>query len=143
MFLSVCAAAAAFAFLGQAAGIIACLAALVAGWVLAVFVKRQLASRIRTGADGISFTLYGADVRSFAWGDIRMAGAVEDPAGRRPRRKLFVYKEDGDVLIVIPDEFAGFDSLGAEIRGKTRFHDITLAPGEELKDRLKGLLEMK
>ena len=57
------------------------------------------------------------------------------------RRKFFVYKEEGDVLFIIPDEFENFDGLAAEVKARATFHEISLQRGEELKGRLKALLE--
>jgi hypothetical protein len=139
--LFLAAAAAVFALLGPLPGLLAGAAALIACWILFGFLRRQLSSRIQTGAEGISFNLPGDDKRFIPWEDVRMAGMVKDPGRGTPRRKLFVYKEEGDILLLIPDEFSEFDALLSEIRSKTKFHEIALPPGGELKDALQRLLE--
>ncbi len=141
MLLLAGAAAAAFPLFGTWAGILAGIAAFVVCRVMFTFVKRQLSSRIETRAEGISFNIGGDDPRFIGWEEIRMAGIAEEPGRFAPQKRLFIYKEDGDTLFVIPDEFAGFDGLAAEVRGKTRFHDIALLRGELLKERLRVLLE--
>jgi hypothetical protein len=141
MLLLAGAAAAAFPLFGRWVGILACAAAFVVCRVMFRFVKGQLASRIETRTEGISFNLGGEDPRFIGWEEIRMAGIAEEPGRFAPQKRLFIYKEDGDTLFVIPEEFAGFDGLAAEVREKTLFHDITLARGEPLKERLKVLLE--
>jgi hypothetical protein len=141
MLLSVGAAAAVFFLLGTWAGILAGAAAFVVCHVLFTFLRRQLASRIETREDGISFNLHGDDPRFIGWEEIRMAGIAEEPGRFASLRRLFVYKEDGDVLVVIPDEFEGFEELSADVRARTAFHDIGLERGESLSERLKQLLE--
>jgi len=141
MLLLAGAAAAAFPLFGTWLGILACAAAFVICRVMFTFVRRQLASRIETRTEGISFNLSGDDPRFLGWDEIRMAGIAEEPGRFATQKRLFIYKEEGDILFMIPDEFAGFEELAAEVREKTRFHDISLARGESLKERLKVLLE--
>jgi hypothetical protein len=135
------AAVAAFYFMGLVPGIVAVVAAFLVCRTLYTFVRRQLASRIETREDGISFNLHGDESVHFAWNNIRLAGTAVEPGRLISRRRLFVYKEEGDVLFLIPDEFENFDGLAAEVRAHTKFNEIDLMRGEDLRGRLKTLLE--
>jgi uncharacterized SAM-binding protein YcdF (DUF218 family) len=140
----------ALAFLGILFGLIALAAALVLAWQLARMTRRQLATRIETLTDEVLFTLYGDEKVVFPWEKIKLAGIATDedtlPAGgssrrRRGRtRRLFVYNEEADRMFAVTDEFENLEGLAAELRGRTRFREITLAHGETLKGRLKELL---
>ncbi len=132
------AAGAALFFLGLLLGLIGLAAALVFSYTLVRFLSQQLASRIETGENGIRFSLWGEETREFPLETIRLAGTVTEPGAGK---KLFVYRESEDTFISVPDEFEGFDALMREVESRTDFKEISLSPGESLKEKLKSLLE--
>ncbi len=130
--------------LGLLYGIVAIAAAVFFAWQLLRLTRRQLATRIETLTDDIVFTLHGDEKIVMPWEKIRMAGFAlhADSSGQTTRRdrRLFVYNETEDRMFTLTDEFADMDGLAAELRGKTDFRELVLAPGETLKEKLRGLV---
>ena len=130
--------------LGILYGLVALAAAVFLSWSLVRLTRRQLATRVETLTDEILFTLHGEEKHSFPWDKIRISGiATEQGADgtvRRKERRLFIYREEDDQLIAITDEFQNLDGLAAELRERTHFREILLAPGETLKGKLRELV---
>lgn len=123
-------------------GLISLVAALYIVWTLAKVVRRQMRTRIHVGDDGVRFDLYGEETLSYQWTEVKLAGlAIEEGKRGRRARKLFLYKEEGDRLMSVPDEFERFDELVSEVRSRAHaFRDLTIASGETLKGELRRLL---
>ncbi len=130
--------------IGPLLGIIAFAAAAFFAWQLLKLTRRQLATRIETLTDEVVFHLHGDEKIVFAWDEVRIAGMAltSDDSGTplRKGRRVFLYNEKADKMFAVTDEFAGLDTLAAELRGKTEYHEIVLAPGETLKDRLREIV---
>jgi hypothetical protein len=95
----------------------------------------QLTSSVVTNDEGVTVQHAGIGIRTFSWEDISRAGYAV-PRTKRERPVVFIYNEEDDRLITIPDEFENFRSLMTEVRRRTDFEDIVLAPGETLETRL-------
>jgi len=131
--------------MGPFYGVAATALALLLAWQLYKIVRRQLRTTITVDEDGARFNLYGEETMSFPWPAVRLAGLAVEPGkrGRRARR-LFFYKEEGDRLMVVPDEFERFADLEALVRRlAASFHEVTLEAGEPLKDKLRPLVAAK
>ena len=130
--------------IGPLFGIIALAAAGFFAWQLLKLTRRQLATRIETLTDEVVFHLHGDEKVAFAWEDVRIAGiALTADDGGTPRKKdrrVFLYNEKADKMFAVTDEFEGLDALAGELREKTEYHEIVLAPGETLKDRLREIV---
>jgi hypothetical protein len=151
--------------LGFVVGLIAMAAVLFVDWTLLRLVRRQLATRIETTDESITFTLVGAETVPFPWEKIRVSGTVtaSDTRGRSSDKRgrgsdkrgrssvtrgrgrhrdarLFVYNETDDRMISIPAEYENIDALEAELRSRTDFRELTLDRGETLKDKLRELV---
>jgi len=114
------------------------LAAIVVGYLdfqAARHLHAQLTSQVVTSPEQITVMHSGIGMRTFGWGDIDRAGYAV-PREKKERPVLFVYNEENDWLITIPDEFENFKQLMAELRRHTDFEDLVLAPGESLESRL-------
>jgi hypothetical protein len=109
-------------------------------WTLLKFTRRQLATRIEAGEEGLSISLYGEERFTYPWASLRVAGIAEEAGKGKRGRKLFIYREEGDKLFTIPDEFENFETLVAEVRGRTDFREIRLEKTDTLKDRLREIL---
>lgn len=109
-------------------------------WALLKFTRRQLATRIESKEEGISFSLFGEETVEFPWASLRLAGLAQEEGRGRRGRKLFVYREEGDKLFTIPDEFENFEALVAEVRGRTDFREISLGKTDTLKEKLREIL---
>jgi hypothetical protein len=125
-------------------GLIALAIALFFSWTLLRLTRRQLATRIETLTDEVLIIMQGDEKVLFPWEKIRIAGMAteegERPRGRRILRRLFIYNEQEDRMIAVTDEFENLDGLAAELREKTDFREIVLAPGETLKGKLRELV---
>lgn len=95
----------------------------------------QLTSSVVTNDEGVTVQHAGIGIRTFPWEQISRAGYAV-PRNKRERPVVFIYNEEDDRLITIPDEFESFRSLMAEVRRRTDFEDIVLAPDETLEARL-------
>lgn len=130
--------------LGPLFGLIALAAVLFLGWSMVKLTRRQLATRIETLADQILFVLHGDERFAYPWDALRIAGIAheqhEDGRKRRGDRRLFIYNEKDDRMIALTDEFENLDGLAAELRTRTDFREITLIPGETLKEKLRELV---
>lgn len=126
-------------------GLLALGAALFLVWTFVRLAHRQLATRVETLTDEILFNLHGDQKILFPWETIRLAGiAQENDAAGNPRKRgrwLFVYNEQEDRMIAFPDELENLDALAAEIREKTDFRELVLAPGETLKGKLREIVD--
>jgi hypothetical protein len=109
-------------------------------WSLLKFTRRQLATRIESNEEGISFSLYGEDTYMFPWSSVRLAGIAQEEGKGRRGRKLFVYREEGDKLFMVPDEFENFEALVAEVRSRSDFREISLGKTDVLKEKLREML---
>lgn len=109
-------------------------------WTLLKFTRRQLKTRIETGEEGLRFSLYGEDAETLPWSSVRLAGLAQEEGRGRRGRKLFVYREEGDRLFSIPDEFEDFEALVAEVRKRTDFREIPLGKADTLKAKLREAL---
>jgi hypothetical protein len=131
-----------FFLLGPFYGVAATGIAVFVDWTLLKIFRRQMRTTVTVDGDGARFNLYGEEKIDLAWPEVTLVGlTVEQGKRGRRARQLFLYKEDGDRLMVIPAEFARFEDLVAETRRSAPgFRDIDLAAGETLKERLRSLL---
>jgi hypothetical protein len=88
-----------------------------------------------TTDEGITVEHAGIGTRAYEWDEISRAGYAV-PRDKRERPVIFIYEEEQDRLITIPDEFEEFKALLGEVRRHTDFEDIVLAPGETVEQRL-------
>jgi hypothetical protein len=130
--------------LGPLFGIIALLFAGILAWSVLKLARRQLATRVETLTDELLVVLHGDEKVSLPWDAIRLTGFAleqrEDGTTREKDRRLFVYNEKDDKLIVLTDEFEGLDGLAGELRERAEFREIALLPGETLKEKLRELV---
>ena len=130
--------------IGLLFGLIALAVALYFSWSIFRLTRRQLATRVETLTDELLFVLHGDEKVSFPWNEIRVTGIAlignEDGEATKKGRRLFVYRETDDKMFALTDEFERLDELAAELRGRTDFREIVLAPAETLKDRLRELV---
>ena len=96
--------------------------------------RRILKSQVRTNDDSIVFDLGRGDKTVINWTDINYAGITVEKFGK-PR--IFVYAEEHDQLMTIPDEFDNFAGLAQELREKTPFEEVRLAEDETIQDYLR------
>lgn len=129
-----------FPFLGIVPGIISVIIVGYVNYIAIRYIYKKMRTSLETSADGFSLDLHGEEHFNFGWKDIMCAGLCSDEKGRRV---LFVYIEETDKLIIIPEELNRFDELVDEMKRKLVFHRFTLTADETLKDKVKQLLEKK
>ena len=116
-------------------GIIALIVVGYLGFHAARHLVAQLQSKVVTTDDGITLEHSVIGSRSYNWHEISRAGYAV-PRDKRERPVVFIYDEEQDSLITIPDEFENFKTLMGEVRRHTDFENIVLAPGETVEARL-------
>jgi hypothetical protein len=107
---------------------------------LAKFLRSHLRSYIETGEEALRCRTTANTEIVLSWGSISHAGHCFPEKGPD---YLFVYSEQDDKLLTIPKEYAGFDQLREEIRGRVGqgiFRELALTAEETLAGRLKMML---
>lgn len=107
-------------------------------YILLKYLIRHRASRVLSSVEGIRVNFYNEDEFLFRWDKLRIFGLCKYSNGVR---SVFLYDEDEDKFVEIPDSLGNFDNLVSEFMEHEGFMEITLDKGESLKDRLKKLIE--
>jgi hypothetical protein len=107
------------------------------GYALFRFISKQLKCSVEVFEGGVRLDLYGEEKISVEWGDVTLMGIASDP---RRRRQLYLYREKGDKLLVVPDEFERFDELVASVGSHGELTQLALEANETIKDRLRVIL---
>ncbi len=118
-------------------GVIAIAIALYLNYHLIKFIIGHLTSRIETKDTSIVCKTPTNEVFEFEWGSITVAGSFK---GAKAQTNIFIYNEELDKLLKIPQDYDDFEKLLEEIREKTPFQAIDLSDGETLEERLKHML---
>ena len=102
-------------------------------------VRSTLGSQIRTHDDGIVFDFGKGHVNKFSWDEITHCGVYAEPRGKR---SLFIYDEDEDRLITVPNEYEAFDDLVNEVHERTAdlFETVDLATKSTINDYLRSIV---
>ncbi len=119
-------------------GVVAIAIALYLNYHLIKFMMGHLTSRIETSDTGIVCKTPTNEVIEFDWGQITVAGSFK---GSKAQPNIFIYNEELDRLLKIPQDYGDFEKLLEEIKKKTPFQAIDLSDGETLEDRLKQIIE--
>ncbi len=107
---------------------------------LAKFLGSHLKSYIETSEEALRCRTTANTEIVLPWGSVSHAGQCFPEKGPD---YLFVYSKADDKLLTIPREYAGFDQLREEIRGRVGegvFRELALTAEESLQDRLKMIL---
>ncbi len=107
------------------------------GYLSIRMLKKQLASSILVNDVGMMIDFFGEDEVEFPWEKLTIAGIGEYENGAK---SLFVYREDSDKFVEVPDNIYDFENLVGEIAGKKELVKISLARGETLKNRIKEFI---
>ena len=117
-----------------ALGIIGLVVAGYIAFILGRFVQKQLRCVVEVREEGLSLDLYGEEKVEVSWEEVTHLGTAREH-GRR--RQLFLYREEVDKLLVVPDEFERFDALVAEVAPHGDMLELELEQNETLKVRLR------
>jgi hypothetical protein len=118
------------------AGVLAILAGAWLAYAVHKFMAGILKSEVETLTDGIRIVMLHEQPVYIPWDEIDYLGRFRQDDRREA---LCIYKESGDRLITIPDEFEGFECLAAELAEHGSIAAVELAPGETITDRLRNL----
>jgi hypothetical protein len=106
-------------------------------YILIRFIRKQLRCSVEVVEDGVSLDLYGEEKLHMTWEEMSHRGTATDA---KRRRTLFLYREDADKLLIVPDEFERFDALLAEVGRHGGMLDFALEEGETVQDRLRQIV---
>ncbi len=127
-------------FAGIVIGIIALAAAGYLDYLMLRFFRNHLKSWVETSDSELTCKMPDGDLLTFPWEKITVAGCCT-PAKGRPF--LFVYRDEGDKLVTIPNEYTDFDMLQDQISRRRPFREISLVQGESIQKRLKQILNIE
>jgi hypothetical protein len=124
-------------FLGSVVGIIALLISAFLGYHLIKFFVRTIKSEVRVFDDQILFkTVLGSETR-FDWDGVTAAGWYTAEDGERI---LFIYAEEDDQLISLPETYERMDELADEISEHIELIELHGETREDVGNALRELL---
>lgn len=127
-------------FVGIFLGIIALAAAAYLDYTTLRFFRNHLNSWVETTDTELKCRMPDGELLVFSWDAVTAAGAFTQEKGRP---FLFVYQEEGDKLVTIPEEYNEFEALYSQVKGRTPFQELSLARGETIQERLKEMLNIE
>ena len=99
------------------------------------YLYATLKSRVETTDTGLLFSPDHRDVKEMQWESITHAGHCVQEKGRPC---LFVYNEEEDQLLTIPNEYEGFDQLAEELRSRISLEEVTLESNQTVDGYLRN-----
>ncbi len=127
-------------FVGVFLGIIALAGAAYLDYTMLRFFRNHLKSWVETTDAELKCQMPDGELLVFSWDKVTAAGAFTQ---ERARPSLFVYQEDGDKLVTIPEEYSEFETLYSQIKERTPFQELSLARSETIQERLKEMLNIE
>ena len=128
-----------FFVFGIIIGIVGAIVVVYLDYQLYKFLRLQLGSYVSVDEDGAHCVTSVGENIDFPWESITHAGVC---TGRRNRRTAFVYDEDRDQLVTIPDSFAALDDLISELGTHISLGSYQLKPEETVRARLRSMLSV-
>lgn len=128
-----------FFVFGLIIGIVGIIVVVYLDYQLYKFLRLQLGSYVSVDEDGAHCVTSAGEDIDFPWESITHAGVC---TGRRNRRTAFIYDEERDQLVTIPDSFAGLDRLISELQTHTSLGSYQLKPEETVRARLRSMLSV-
>jgi len=127
-------------FAGIFLGIIALAGAAYLDYTMLRFFRNQLKSWVETTDTELKCRMPDGELLNFSWDKVTAAGYFTQERGRP---FLFVYREEEDKLVSIPEEYSEFETLYSQIKERTPFQELSLVRGETIQDRLKDMLNIE
>jgi len=129
-----------FLAFGPVAGVVGLLVALYIDYQLVKFLRLQLSSYIEISEDNTTCMTSSGDLIVFDWSSVTHAGLCSTKSGRTT---IFLYNEDDDQLITIPDTFSKLELLTKDMSSHVTLAPHTLAANETVRDYLRKLLNVE
>ena len=104
------------------------------------FFRNHLKSWVETTDTELKCRMPDGELLNFSWDKVTTAGYFTQERGRP---FLFVYREEEDKLVSIPEEYSEFETLYSQIKERTPFKELSLARGETIQERLKEMLNIE
>jgi len=127
-------------FIGVFLGTIALAGAAYLDYTMLRFFCNHLKSWVETTDSELKCRMPDGELLNFSWDKVTAAGYFTQERGRP---FLFVYREEEDKLVSIPEEYSEFEALYSQIKERTPFHELSLARGETIQERLKEILNIE
>ena len=127
-------------FVGIFLGIIALAGAAYLDYTMLRFFRNHLKSWVETTDTELKCRMPDGELLNFSWDKVTVAGYFTQERGRP---FLFVYREEEDKLVSIPEEYSEFETLYSQIKERTPFQELSLSRGETIQERLKEMLNIE
>jgi len=126
-----------FFVFGVLAGLLALAIAAYLEFQLTRFLRLQLASHVTVDESGAHCVTSTGEVIDFTWEDITHAGVC---TATNRHRTAFLYDEERDKLVAIPDSFSHLDEFIAEVQKFVTLGSYKLRPDESVRAMLRGMI---
>lgn len=103
----------------------------------AKYLQLHLKSFVETNDEGLRALTSSKEKVKISWDEITHAGHCTDPENHE---YVFVYNENTDTLLTVPDEFTLFHDLLEELESRMELARYRLKPEETVAERLKQIL---
>lgn len=128
-----------FFVFGLIIGIVGVIVVVYLDYQLYKFLRQQLGSYVSVDEDGAHCVTSASENIDFPWESITHSGVC---TGGRNRRTAFLYDEERDQLVTIPDSFAALDRLISELETHISLGRYQLKPEETVRARLRSMLSV-
>jgi len=127
-------------FAGIVIGILALAGAAYLDYTILRFLRNHLKSWVEASEEQLRCRMPDGEMLVFPWKQVTVAGYCIQEQGRP---FVFVYRDEEDKLVTIPEEYNQFETLLSSIKQRTPFEELSLAKGETIQDRLKVMLKIE
>ncbi len=124
--------------LGILPGIIILVIAVYLDYHLVKFIRLQLNSYIKETSEGIECLTTTNEKIYIPWDEINYSGTFNH--GSQEKRYIFVYSDEQDQLLTIPDEYENIDKLLSSLSNRFSLLHLNLDQHETIQDKLKEII---
>lgn len=124
--------------LGVLPGIIILVIAVYLNYHLIKFIRLQINSYIKETSEGIECLTTTNEKIYIPWSEISYSGTFSH--GSHEKRYIFVYSDEQDQLLTIPDEYENIDKLLDSLSERFSLLQFNLDQHETIQDKLKEML---
>ncbi|MFP4382830.1 MAG: hypothetical protein ACLFSE_02210 [Spirochaetia bacterium] len=114
-------------------GVIALLISLYFDYNIFSFIRLQKKSYVEADEDGIACLTPSSESVYMEWKDLTCAGTYTQGKSSG----LYLYAEEPDQLLIIPDEYSRLDILEETVSSNMEMKHLSVEPGTNLREKIK------